>query len=690
MKKTLGGDRLRSENKMTVDLPEFGRSSHNVDKIIRTTQASGTLVPYWCQIGLDGTTFYIDIETKVKTLPTVGPVFGSFKHQIDLFVIPIRLYIAALHNNALGIGLNMSKVFLPKFDLNRKLGTIDTTTNPNAVNLAQINPSSLLSYLGIKGSGVVGNVNTATRRFPAIFLLAYWDIFKNYYANKQEEFAFVITGKDRLWSKIIVEANNSRTEWESNTTNAPVTVTYSEASQNYITIEFPEPVSPTVAAETAIATNYPNKSTSAIDWQKLGNTQMFKRTDPEAPGLRDVPRPNAYATKFMYRIMVTTELAYNLGAVGSRPITLPDSNAIELESFALSDIDKMRQEILQAPQNSSFILPSTAKPYCESYKNVKGKTIDASTLTEVKTNTCNSWYSQAGLAVKTHLSDRFNNWLSTEWIDGTNTGINDITAVDVSDGKLSMDALILAKKVYNLLNRIAISDGSYLAWREATYGVTGASMPESPVFCGGMQSEIAFDEIVSNSATEEEPLGTLAGRGKDILHKSGSSIKIKCEEPSMIMAIGSITPRVDYSQGNKWWNRLETMDDFHKPSLDAIGFQELVTDEMCASDTNAMTPEDITYNSIGKQPSWIEYMTDTNEAAGDFAAGMPLAFMSIQKIFEQDDAGNIQNGPTTYIDPKIYNQIFADASLSAQNFWVQVAFNVTARRVMSAKQIPNL
>ena len=83
--------------------------------MIRTSQACGTIVPYWCQIGLDGTTFYVDITTKVKTLPTTGPVFGSFKHQIDVFVIPIRLYIAALHNNALGVGLNMSKVLLPFF-----------------------------------------------------------------------------------------------------------------------------------------------------------------------------------------------------------------------------------------------------------------------------------------------------------------------------------------------------------------------------------------------------------------------------------------------------------------------------------------------------------------------------------------------------------------------------------------------
>ena len=67
-----------------------------------------------------------------------------------------------------------------------------------------------------------------------------------------------------------------------------------------------------------------------------------------------------------------------------------------------------------------------------------------------------AWYSQAGLAVKTYLSDRFNNWLNTEWIDGTTGGINAITAVDVSDGKLTMDALILQKKIFNMLNRVTI------------------------------------------------------------------------------------------------------------------------------------------------------------------------------------------------------------------------------------------
>ena len=301
----------------------------------------------------------------------------------------------------------------------------------------------------------------------------------------------------------------------------------------------------------------------------------------------------------------------------------------------------------------------------------------------------NAWYSQAGLAVKTYLSDRFNNWLNTEWIDGTTGGINAITAVDVTDGKLTMDALILQKKIFNMLNRVAITDGTYQAWREATYGIRSATLPESPIFCGGMQSEIAFDEIVSNAATDEEPLGTLAGRGIATMYKSGRGLKIKCTEPSMIMALGSITPRIDYSQGNKWWTRLENMDDFHKPTLDAIGFQELITEEAAAWNTELEENYTPKYQSLGKQPSWIEYTTDVNETYGEFAAGMPLAFMCLNRVYEEKKDGTIGNS-STYIDPTIYNNIFAESRLSSQNFWVQVAFDVTARRVMSAKQIPNL
>lgn len=681
MKKTLGGDRIRSESKMEVYLPNFGRSSHNIGKIIRTSQACGTIVPYWCQIGLDGTTFYIDITTKVKTMPTTGPVFGSFKHQIDVFVIPIRLYIAALHNNALGVGLNMSKVLLPQFRASTAIASI----YENDTNRGQVNPSSLLAYLGIKGFGR-SKANSHVRRFPAIFNLAYWDIFKNYYANKQEENAYVITGINHIWKSISAGDGVAWNRvWTENSSEA-YPLNPSDQAPSFIKLEFDEKVSPEEVNEIQFLTNDPEKPTQKINkLTKLGDAFIFERTDPEAMGIKKPNNPNKATNIYVYQVKKPINIAYNLNIAGSNFLTMPDNQKIKLTPFPLKNIDEERVKILTAPSTSAYIVDGSTMPYGAATKTLGLPSHDRRT----KYISANSWYSQAGLAVKTYLSDRFNNWLNTEWIDGTTGGINAITAVDVTDGKLTMDALILQKKIFNMLNRVAITDGTYQAWREATYGIRSATLPESPIFCGGMQSEIAFDEIVSNSATDEEPLGTLAGRGVATMYKSGRGLKIKCTEPSMIMALGSITPRIDYSQGNKWWTRLQTMDDFHKPTLDAIGFQELITEEAAAWNTEL--EEDFTpiYQSLGKQPSWIEYTTDVNETYGEFAAGMPLAFMCLNRVYEEGEEGSIKNS-STYIDPTIYNNIFAESRLSSQNFWVQVAFDVTARRVMSAKQIPNL
>lgn len=680
MKKTLGGDRLRSESKMEVYLPNFGRSSHNVGKIIRTSQACGTIVPYWCQIGLDGTTFYIDITTKVKTLPTTGPVFGSFKHQIDVFVIPIRLYIAALHNNALGVGLNMSKVLLPRF----MVYSANTSIYENDTNRGQVNPSSLLAYLGIKGFGHT-KVNQYIRSFPAIFNLAYWDIFKNYYANKQEEHAYVITGINHIWKKISIGDGVTWLKTWTENSSGTYRIEVTNEKPKYIRLEFEENISPEEVNEIQFLTNDPNLAVATNRLTKLGDTFIFERTDPDAMGIKAPDNPRKATKVYVYKVKKTIQIAYNKGEVGKTPITMPDNQKIKLTQFQLKNIDDERTKILAAPSTSAYTMNNLTMPY-----GAATATLDLPNYDRTKTyHSSNAWYSQAGLAVKTYLSDRFNNWLNTEWIDGTTGGINAITAVDVTDGKLTMDALILQKKIFNMLNRVAITDGTYQAWREATYGIRSATLPESPIFCGGMQSEIAFDEIVSNAATDEEPLGTLAGRGIATMYKSGKGLKIKCTEPSMIMALGSITPRIDYSQGNKWWTRLQNMDDFHKPTLDAIGFQELITDEMAAWNTEVTAQEEVVYSSLGKQPSWIEYTTDVNETYGEFAAGMPLAFMCLNRVYEELEDGTIDNA-STYIDPTIYNSIFAESRLSSQNFWVQVAFDVTARRVMSAKQIPNL
>ena len=77
----------------------------------------------------NGNGFDIIIDTKVNTQPTVGPLFGSYKLQVDIFTAPFRLYNAMLHNNAINIGLDMSKVKLPKVKQDGVTLTIEDSTH---------------------------------------------------------------------------------------------------------------------------------------------------------------------------------------------------------------------------------------------------------------------------------------------------------------------------------------------------------------------------------------------------------------------------------------------------------------------------------------------------------------------------------------------------------------------------------
>ena len=113
MKVNIGKNTLGDSDKMSVSLKEYGRSTHNLSSAWRSPMGVGTLVPFMKLIGLPGDTFEIDLDTRIMTHPTIGPLFGNFKFQADVFTCHIRLYNAMLHNNTLNIGLDMSKVKLP-------------------------------------------------------------------------------------------------------------------------------------------------------------------------------------------------------------------------------------------------------------------------------------------------------------------------------------------------------------------------------------------------------------------------------------------------------------------------------------------------------------------------------------------------------------------------------------------------
>ena len=153
-----------------------------------------------------------------------------------------------------------------------------------------------------------------------------------------------------------------------------------------------------------------------------------------------------------------------------------------------------------------------------------------------------------------------------------------------------------------MLNRIAVSGGSYYDWISAVYGQDGYNVSEVPMYMGGLSKEIIFQEVISTAATNSQPLATLGGKGRLSNKHKGGKVVIKCSnEPCYVLGIVSITPRVDYSQGNDWDTWLKTMDDLHKPELDGIGFQDLLTDQMAAWDTAVSTTGDVVTGKKGSR-----------------------------------------------------------------------------------------
>jgi hypothetical protein len=670
MKVNIGKNTLGDNDKMSVSLKEYGRSTHDLSYAWRSPMGVGTLVPFMKILALPGDTFDIDLDTKVLTHPTVGPLFGQFKMQLDVFTCPLRLYQAQLHNNALNIGLDMKKVKLPKFVNNFQVLEGDEAPYKRSKKAGK---GSLAEYLGLRYEPIRDKVNNVN----AVAYFAYYDVFKNFYANKQEDYFMImgggefvsngtVTTKDTVLYKVDnAELYINRKNDKGEIADKPVEFTMSKELWE-------------VSKKENTVTLYYNVGTESVGI-KINAINSYIEKETESDGIVTVTCRNR--TKLVFpdkELSVGVHTATGKAWTSSQGVWIPSYTS----SYKLEEIDNLREYILKQGKKEVLIKSDSTEEW-----------IGTSFIKDVLVGTAKVGEGEprikmpiiqmemGGLCLKTLQSDIFNNWVNKEWVDGDN-GIKAITDVAITDGKLNLDSLNIAQKVYNMLNRIAVSGGSYKDWIETVYTTDYYFRAETPVYEGGMSTIIDFEAVVSNSASTasgvEEPLGSLAGRGYNG-QKRGGKIKIKVNEPCYIMGIASITPLVDYSQGNDWDNWLETMDDLHKPQLDGIGYQDLMENKM-----HGMAKPTL---AIGKQPAWLDYMTNFNKTFADFAAGEQESYMVLNRIYNVNEEGSITNA-TTYINPKDYTYIFATNTETNRDFWVQIGCGVISRRVMSAAQIP--
>lgn len=647
--RTLGKNTLGDNNKMKVAMRDYDMSTHDISTIFRSSIGVGMLVPFCKILCQKGDIIDINLINKTLSQPTLGPLFGSFKLQHFMFFGGFRLYNSWLHNNRTGIGMKMSDIKLPMMHAKTYGATTEAETN--------ISSSALYKYLGWSKSRRTGTSATNGVLKNGTPLLMYLDIFKNFFANTQENKFYMLKGMN---NKIKI----SEKEY-----NVPFSNEFIEISDK------------TTLQLDVASNNYPEM------WGNVSfiiSDQYYNAVEVTASQLSS----NLNANK------ITLNKVSSMGYRGIMGISFKKGIAkfitVQIGQYDLKLLDQIRDVILHKKGNETLILYAT---------NLNGTNNGSEELVKMFDDLITSQSNKlGGMLLKTYDSDIFNNWIRTDWIDGAG-GITEITSIDITanDGKLTMDALNLQQKVYNMLNRIAVAGGTYRDWLETVY-TAGKYLdrPETPVFIGGMTQYIEFDEVISKSATETEygsqPLGDIAAIGRGGKPINNGHIHYQCEEPGYIMGLMAITPIIDYSQGNDFDLNLQTIDDLHKPALDGIGYQDLIQEQMVGETSiydGASTLDKLKHLAANKTVAWIDYMTNYNRTYGDFAAGEALDFMVLNRRYEVGSDNTIKD-LTTYIDPQKYIEIFADTSIDSQNFWVQTVIQATRRGNYSAKQIPFL
>lgn len=652
--RTIGKNTLGDNKKIRLRLREYDMSTQNLSYVFRSTMGVGMLVPFMKIVCQKGDIFDIKLTNKTMTHPTLGPLFGSFKLQHFIFTAGFRLYNSWLHNNRTGIGMKMADIKFPlMYRGDKEAGSLE----------AKNNPSSLYSYIGWKGTREKTDKSKAKKN--AIPLLIYYDIFKNYFANTQEDKFYIITGDTK--AKVTIDQQNQD----------KFTVNVGEDAEH----SWNEPMNNTATLEAG---------DNVKDYSSFWKSTKIKFYNP-SNGMTKEAYINNLTTNSTTKIIITDKIStiFSTGNTLQGYTTIQGiyvgnfpgdetlyRNALKtiLSEQSLDVLDKVRDEILKKPGNTELVITET-EDYAVNklFNNIR----------KAATNKL------GGLVLKTYDSDIFNNWIKTDWIDGEN-GISKITALKPDeDGTITMDALNLQQKVYNMLNRIAVSGGTYRDWLETVY-TAGRYLdrPETPVFQGGMSQMIEFDEVVATTGNGEgQVLGELAGRGYARQPNTSGRLHFQCEEPGYVIGIMAITPTVDYSQGNDFDLNLFTMDDLHKPALDGIGYQDLMNEQR-AWWTAEQDDKTIVDTTPGKTVAWIDYLTNFNRTFGNFAAGESEDFMVLNRNYERGAKNEITNG-STYINPQEHIDIFADTAIDSQNFWVQTACEVIRRGNYSAKQIPN-
>lgn len=300
--------------------------------------------------------------------------------------------------------------------------------------------------------------------------------------------------------------------------------------------------------------------------------------------------------------------------------------------------------------------------------------------------------------------------------------------VQISDGGFSIDTLRFANKMQKLLDRIDISGGRFSDMMRARWGVTPRNTLNVPDYLGSVSNFFGVTDVISTASGMNSEIDN--GRGNSILgqqagfavgkvKRDNAPISFRSDQYGTLICMFSLVPIVTYSQGIELEDLKTSFSEVFDPAFNQLGFQDVRKEELMALPTfdfgESTDLQSQAYSgnledgiAYGRRFAWSEYMSSLPRAHGLFAYGQDFDYWVNNRIYvrpgvtapvedDEDPSSAINKilpygnvNLSTYIDPSVQNNLFADVGLTAQNFRLRVNFDIWMRRNVGSRVMPHL
>lgn len=630
--------------KLLVKKPKF--SNFDISGVTRMSAKPGVLYPVFIQDMLPGETINLNIQSLIKTYPTLAPLMGTFKVQFDIFRCPLRYYVPKMDGQdqeAIPVGKKLPQIYMPHVPFVYDEENEEWSSVYGPYNM--IYPGTLFDYLlnSCYMSLPVSQVDQGHSKvfhFPAHYYKAYWDIYRSYYINQQEPDHYFTIEKIQD-----VEINSSTAV----ITNSRLSDLFQE--HDIRTISNGNGIStPAISPSTAVPSSVP----SIFD----------RQVNIPSYGIGNFASDSFGA----YAILDSEDIPTYLQ---SGDIVLPGTTFVKGNSYfnTLQYKYTFPRGLACRTYRNDYITSVLNSDRCSSAKQFVNVANNKVSITEITFANKLQNYLELSVAA----GSRYKEWIRSQFgvtahddlmmpelLGSISTWLNFEDVVQTSSDAVSQPLGSLAGKGSGVLSNNKTFD--VYAEEHAVCMVMMSIVPQVDYYQGIPKCMLkeTFDDIF-----------------KPALDNIGYQDLFEFEVSAL-------------NDHNSW---LMETSDTPGTSAPVPAFKPNYTGDQYKADRAT---------AIGKQPAWLEYKTALNRVHGDFVDSLrywtnarqmftPAQYFRISEQ-AQNPTKKVDSAKhySTYIDPSQWNNAFADTSLDSENFLVQIRFGAYRKSPMSKNLLRKL